>query len=219
MGSTFLQVFLFINVFLAGALTVFALRHAYAHFKPSHHEAEKPHPAVQGLQLPPAVKEQILAAAATKFQTILDHSADELQHDMQATAGQLNKQLDKLGTEIVTHEMNRYRESLDALRKQTEATLTNAHSEVTAHQEDLKTKLSERHAELEAKMLEEVETEKQHMVQQIDTKLADAVASFLIETMQHDVDLGAQTPYLTKMLEEHKADFKQGVADETATAK
>jgi hypothetical protein len=41
------------------------------------------------------------------------------------------------------------------------------------------------------------------------------VVSFLIETLQHDIDLGAQSAYLTKVLEEHKDDFKQGVSSES----
>ena len=53
------------------------------------------------------------------------------------------------------------------------------------------------------------------MIQQIDTRLAEAVTSFLIETLQHNVDLGAQSAYLTAQLEEHKADFIKEVADET----
>jgi len=42
------------------------------------------------------------------------------------------------------------------------------------------------------------------MVAQIDTKLTDAVTSFLNETLQHNVDLGSQTDYIIGMLEEHK---------------
>ena len=57
--------------------------------------------------------------------------------------------------------------------------------------------------------------EKQRLLQQIDTKLADAVASFLMETLQHNVDLGAQSAYLTAMLEEHKTDFAKELSDES----
>jgi hypothetical protein len=45
------------------------------------------------------------------------------------------------------------------------------------------------------------------------------VASFLNETLQHNVDLGGQTEYLLSMLEEHKADFIREVgSDETKSA-
>ncbi|MGH7197048.1 MAG: hypothetical protein ACREGJ_04790 [Candidatus Saccharimonadales bacterium] len=200
-------------------MAAIAVRHAYAHFRPTHHAAEKPHPSPQSAHLPPAVKEQLLQAAQANFQKVLDHSAEELQHDLKTTTEQMNKRLTELGAEIISDEMKRYRASLDELRAQTAITIGKAQTEVTTHQADLEAKMAEREAELKAKLAEEMEAEKQRLIQQIDTKLADAVASFLIETMQHDVDLGAQTAYLTKMLEEHKDDFKRGVADEVAATK
>ena len=35
-----------------------------------------------------------------------------------------------------------------------------------------------------------------------------------LDTLQHNVDLGAQNSYLIATLEEHKNDFKKGVSDE-----
>ena len=104
---------------------------------------------------------------------------------------------------------------LDALRQQTEANINGAQTEITKHQTDLKTRIDAKQAELEAKMVEEVNAEKQILVQQIETKLSDAVASFLTETLQHNIDLGAQSSYLTTMLEEHKDELLKGISDET----
>lgn len=210
--STFLQIFLLINVFIVGGLAMFAAQHAYAHFKPHPHEAEKPHaPAVS---LPPETKQRLLEQAEKNFQAVLNHMADELQKDLGTTSGQLTKQLDKLGHEIVDREMQRYRSDLEVLRKETESMLAAAQSTVEAHQTDLKTKLEQQHSELKSKLAEEMAAEKARLVQQIDTKIADAVTSFLLETMQHNVDLGAQSAYLTTMLEEHKAELTKGIADE-----
>ena len=63
-------------------------------------------------------------------------------------------------------------------------------------------------------MTEEITNEKEKLIQQIDTRLADAVTSFLIETLGHNVDLGAQNKYLIEMLEEHKPELIKGVKDE-----
>ena len=68
--------------------------------------------------------------------------------------------------------------------------------------------------EMKAKLSAEVVAEKERLIAQIDTKLGDAVTSFLIETLQYDVDLGAQTVYLTQMLETHKEEFKKGISNE-----
>lgn len=200
--NVYLLLFLLFDVFIMGALAATALRHAYAHFRPDTHAAEpaKPHAPVQNGHLPPAIREQLLEAAQANFKNVLDRSAAELQHDLGATAEQLNKQLEKLGSDIVGKEMERYSVEFDELRKQAEAAVGGAQADIGEHQ-----------AALKAKLAEDMAAEKQRLLQQIDTKLADAVASFLLETLQHNIDLGAQSAYLTSMLEEHKADFTDGL--------
>ncbi|MDB5187246.1 MAG: hypothetical protein JWM07_718 [Candidatus Saccharibacteria bacterium] len=214
MNPTFLQIFLLLNVFLIGALTAVAIRHALAHFRPAHHEPEKPHTPPPSAHLPPAVREQLLHAAKANFQVVLERSASELQHDLTSTAAQLNKQLEKLGTKIIDDEMERYHTTLNLLRKQAETTINTAQSDVTQHQTDIQAKLVEHQAKLEADLTAKMTAEHEQLMQQIDTKLADAVTSFLFETLQHNVDLGAQSAYLTAMLDEHKDELTKGVKGE-----
>lgn len=216
--STILQIFLLLNVFVMGALVTIAFRHAYAHYRPEKH-AEKPRLPAQGVHLPPALRAQLLEASQAKFQTILDRSGAELQHDLQTTAAQLNKHLEKLGTDIVSDEMERYRKNLDTLRSQAETTILGAQADIETHQLDLKAKLAEHQATLETKLVEDMAAQQQQLIAQIDTKLADAVASFLVETLGHNVDLGAQTSYLTALLDQHKEDFKREIADEAPTTR
>lgn len=219
MSSELLQFILILNAFLIGAASTIALRHAYAHFKPHSHDNEKKHAVeTNALKLPAAIKEELIARARTNYEKILEESASQLQLDLSKTAAQLNKQLDTLGHEIVTDEMKRYKASLEELQKNTEVSITATQDSLDQHHEDLKTAMAERQKELLAKMNEEIAVEKDQLLAQIDTKLSDAAASFLIETMQHDVDLGAQVPYLTKMIEEHKDDFKKEVGHEGPTA-
>lgn len=218
MSNGFLQSVLVINAFLIGAATVIAIRHALAHFRPHAHDADKNHAPQQAVKLPPAVKEELLQKAQANFQKILDNAASQLQLDLSKTTAQLNKQLETLGGEIVSDEMKRYRASLEELQKNTEVSIASTKDSLNQHQEDLKTAMAEHQKELLARMNEEIAAEKEQLLTQIDSKLADAAASFLIETMQHDVDLGAQVPYLTKMIEEHKDDFKKEVGDESSAA-
>lgn len=214
MSPTFLQIFLLLNVFLIGALTAVAVRHAYAHFRPAHHDDEKPHKPAPNTHLPPAVREQLLHAAKANFQVVLERSANQLQRDLDTTTAQLNKQLEKLGTKIIEDETERYHTTLELLRKQAETTINGAQSEVSQHQSDLQEKLAEHQAKIEAELTAKMTAEHERLMQQIDTKLADAVSSFLVETLQHNVDLGAQSSYLTAMLEEHKDELTKGVKDE-----
>jgi hypothetical protein len=215
MNPLFLQILLLVNVFLIGGLLTLAIQHAYAHFKHKNApESEKPHAPVQNGHLPPAIKEKLIVASQAHFQAVLDRSATELQHDLQITAANLNKQLEKLGSDIAREEMLRYRTSLEQLRTQTAAAISGGQDQIATHQTDLKAKFAAHEAELEAKLNEQIAAEKQQLIQQLDGKLSDAVMSFLTETLQHNVDLGAQTNYLTAMLEEHKAELIKGISDE-----
>lgn len=217
MNTGFLQFFLLINAVLIGVVAAVATRHAYAHFRPDKHDAEK-HPAQPVVKLSPAVREELLQKAKANYEKILDNAASQLQLDLSRTSAQLNKQLETLGNEIVSDEMKRYKASLEELQKNTEVSITSAQDQLATHQEDLKAAMAEHQKEMLAKLNEEIAVEKDRLLAQIDTKLADAAASFLIETMQHDVDLGAQTAYLTRMIEEHKEDFKKEVGNESPTS-
>lgn len=200
-----LEFLLIITCVAIGVFSVLAVQHALAHFRPHEHDAEhmQVHVQPQGGHLPPAVREQLLEDAKKYFEKVLRQSALELQQDLQRTATDIKQQVERLGTDAVAKELDNYRAKIAELQQQTEATIGGMHQEITSHQEDLKSKLTE-----------EIAAEKQRMIQQMDTKLADAVTSFLTETLQHDIDLGAQTTYLTKMLEEHKAELTKGVTGE-----
>lgn len=208
--STFLQFFLIINVFLIGVVSAIALLHGHEHLKLKRAKAAPPQPSTpseQSIQLSAAAREQILHKAETDFQAALEKSAAQLHQNLDVTAENLNKLVDHLGTEIIGNELERYRTELSQARDQAKAEIGGITAEVAKYQADLK-----------AKLAEEIVAEKQKLIQEIDTKLADAVGSFLVETLQHNVDLGAQSAYLTAMLEEHKADFIKGVSGESETA-
>jgi hypothetical protein len=199
---TLLEFFLIINAVFVGIIATIAVQHAIAHFRPRKETAKAV--ADQSIHLSPAVREQLLADAQKKYQTLLDHSAQELQKDLSSTATLLTTQLNKIGTKIVNDELDQYKNALRDMHVQADEAINGGRKEIETYKSEVKEKLT---AEMEA--------EKQRLIAQIDTKLSDAVVSFLIETLQHDVDLGAQSTYLTKVLEEHKDDFKQGVSSES----
>lgn len=216
--STFLQLFLIVDVFFMGVLASVAWRHGYAHFRPEKHEPEKPHKKLQTVQLSAAAREKLMEEAQEHFQEILDKTANGLQKDLDDTSSKINKLLDRLSADIISNELEHYRTDLEKLRKQVTEDITTARSEVTGQQAELKAKLSQEIDLEKQRALHQVEQEKQRLMQQIDTRLADAVASFLLETLQHNVDLGAQSKYLIAQLEEHKAELTKGVAGETSTS-
>lgn len=207
--AAILQAFLLADVFFVGVLAAVAAQHAIAHFRPRKQSASPAtgtaHPSEY---VSPMVRERLAKESEAKFQDALNHSATQLQTSLGSTAAQLDLLLKQLGAEIVGNELERYRTELSQLRKQAQVDMGAIKTEVEAHK-----------AELEAQLQQELAAEKQRLIKQLDTKLADAVGSFLLETLQHNIDLGAQEAYLRTMLEEHKADFVQEVADESHAAK
>ncbi len=201
MGITFLQIFLLINVFIIGVLSATAVRHAWAHFHPHTTKPEKP--TVQPVRLSPELREQLITKAQANFKTVMERSTTELQTSLSETTAELNKQLEKIVKDVIDSETNRYHTTLEALRTQAETVITTAQSDLKDHQSDLKEKITESMA-----------AEKQRLITQIDTKLGDAVSSFLTETLGHDVDLGAQMPYMLAALETHKEELIKGISDD-----
>lgn len=203
-GNTYFQIFLLIDVFIMGVLATIAIRHAYAHFRPAKHEPEPTNLPVTTIDpLPPVLRQRLLQTSQEQFQAVLKQSTDHMQQDLQTTTQRVNELVKRLATEIISDELEHYRVDLTRLHHQADIDISGIKKGLDEHQEELK-----------AKMAQELEDEKQRLIKQIDTKLADAVGSFLLETLQHNIDLGEQGPYLMATLEEHKADFVKEVADE-----
>lgn len=215
MNFTFLEGFLFVNVFIVGGLLALALQHAYIHFKHRDDDHEKLRKSIkQDNHLPADLREKLIQASEVKYQAVIDHSATDLGNDLQKITNRVDSKLEKLSNEIVDDETKRYQTNIDKMRKEAETAMASAQKEIADHQQKLKDELEKQQVASKAKLDEEIATEKEKLLQQIDTKLADGVTSFLIETLGHNVDLGAQNKYLIEMLEEHKIELAKGIKNE-----
>lgn len=213
-NNTFLQIFLGINFILVGIILVIASQHAYAHFfirkvkKPDY----KPKP--EG-RIPPNVQRQMIEDAKDHFTMVIDNLSVKLEKDLETTTDKIDKQLHQFGSKIISDEMERYHKALQKLQQQTEVTMSGAQVAINNHQKELVARLDQRQAELEAEAASKAVEHQQQLIEQIDTKLADGVMAFLTETLQHNVDLGAQTNYLISSLDEHKAELIKDLKNET----
>lgn len=214
MSLTFLEIFFVINILFIVALTILGIRHFIAHLKQKPETVKPIHSAENSAKLPRELKEQLLKTAQTNFQNVLDHSAIELQKSLKITSVQINHRLDKLGLQMINEEMKLYHTSLEELRTRAEANIKAAQAEIDSHQAEIKKQLAKQKVELEEKMKAEIAEERKAIIQQLDEKMADAIASFLTETLGHNVDLGAQNAYLTSMLDEHKTEIIKRIVDE-----
>jgi flagellar biosynthesis/type III secretory pathway protein FliH len=198
--NIFLQIFLYADVFIIGAVSATAIRHAYAHFRP--HPAEKNEPP-QSKQpsLTKEVRDKLILDAEAKYQGILDRSAEQLNKELTITSEKISAGIKQLAADMAAQEQKAYAEVIKQYQQQAATGLASAKDETAAYQNDLK-----------AKMEAAAEEERQRLISLIDNKLSDAVLSFLIEAMQHEVDLGAQADYLMKLLDKHKDEFKQAIS-------
>jgi hypothetical protein len=208
-GNTSLQIFLLIQVFILGALVAVAAMHYLTNLKPGKKEqtTEPAQQLIKPIDLPQESKEKLIRDSQAQFEVAVERSAAQLQKSLVATNDQINDLVMRLATDVVSNELEHYKADIAALHEQTKADMSGISAEVSKHQEELK-----------AQIKQELEAEKQRLISQIDTKLADAMGSFLLEALGHNVDLGSQSTYLLQMLEEHKADFMKEVGNENQPA-
>jgi hypothetical protein len=203
---SWVDIFLAVNILVIGVLLTLAAQHAYAHFHPKLEQKPMPHGA-QNAHIPADVRQRLIEAAEANYQNVLNKAAADLQHDLAVTADKLNEQLGAVGGTIIQDELKKNQTQLDA-------TSGVVSKKLAAQEAELEASLIKSTEEMQARLAEELANEKQRLVQLLDTKLADAVASFLVDTLGKEVDLGAQANYLTSMLEAHKAELVKGISDE-----
>lgn len=130
----------------------------------------------------------------------------EIELELQAKqAAYVKKQLD------IDARLTQHQTELEAALKEREV-------QIMQHQADIDNEFLERQkrhaarvAAMEDTLTQEMEARRHTLASQLDAKLGDTVAAFLTETLRHNVDLGAQLPYLLSQLEEHKDTIKEEV--------
>ncbi len=209
---SFLEIFLAANAFLVGIVLTLAIQYGLAH----RNAKKAPVKPVQTAPVPPAVRERITKQAEENFQGIVNRSALQLQNDLGATGTQLNKLLEKFGSEVLDDEMRLFRSNVAEIRANTQGALAGAQDQIAQQektilealakrQADMDTKLSQRQVELEAELEQNFAAQKEAVTAKLNEKMNDAVLAFLLETLGHEVDLGAQADYLVATLEANKA--------------
>lgn len=220
-----LQIFLAINLFILGAVVALAVEHLWMHLRGPREFNADPNDPNGGVHLPMQVKERLLRVAETDYQDVLNRSVSDFKQDLRGTTSKINDQLTQISGDILGEEMDRYKATLNELRTKAEQTRSQAQTDVERHQQELEaliverqkmleTKFMERHTALEKQAEDEIVAAKKAYIERIDTKLGEAVTSFLSTTLQYNADLGAQEQYLLAELEKHKNELIAEVANE-----
>lgn len=223
---SFLEIFLVANAFVIGVVVTLAVQYGLAHRRSTKAPAKA---SQQNTPVPAAVRERITKQAEENFQGIVNRSSLQLQHDLGATGTQLNKLLEKFGSEVLDDEMRLFRANVADIRANTQSSLSGAQDQIAVQQKaileslatrqaDLDAKLSGRQAELEAELEQSFAAQKDALTSRLNDKMNDAVLAFLLETLGHEVDLGAQADYLIATLEANKAELLETAVGPTTPA-
>lgn len=143
----------------------------------------------------------------------------QLQTELNERQAELEAELEKEYSELRTGFTKRqatFEAELQKHQAELQSQLTERQSQLTAIQTKLDTELEARRASMEQALEQEMAAKREFLVTQLEAKLSDAVSTFLFEALQHHVDLGAQGPYLTALLNEHKAELVGSIQDDTA---
>jgi phosphoenolpyruvate carboxylase len=154
-------------------------------------------------QISQATIDKLQQQTIQRYQQTIEAAAARFDADLSHTSTQLGEQVSRMTTDVISQELELYRKSLEDMRKQALAVAGQIQEAV----EEQKTALA---TGLEAEM----KTERARVSALLDTKLADIVSSYVLESLGNKVDLGAQGQYLFAMLEEHKADIKRELTDD-----
>lgn len=174
------------------------------------HQAE----LTQKLTARQAELENGLVTKITELEQELVTRQAELQTELNERQAELEARLAKHHAELRTGFDERQKKvEAELIRHQAEleSALTERKVSLAKIQTELETTLETRRRELEATLADEMSRKRAFLAAQLEEKLSSAVSSFLLESLQHSVDLGAQTPYLTALLEEHKSELIAGV--------
>lgn len=164
-----------------------------------------------------------LRAQIKERQAAMDAKLAERQAELEQKLASRTAELEQEFTELQARYAKKQAElEAQLIQQETELTATIKARELklAEHQTALEDELLKRQelytakqTELEQKLEAEMQKRREAYTAQLDTKLSDAVATFLSDTLGHNVDLGAQTAYLVAELEAHKDELIQGVEE------
>ncbi len=217
----YLQLFLGLNAFVLGVVATWAYTHWHKHIRPTNAPKEVENATAHTeLELPEGFKEELLRASARDLGATLRSTRAHFEEDLDKTASHLNGMLEKFGSDIVNDEMNLFQTRIKEIREATATKIDTVQNQTAEHQQQLEAAIEARRIELEQALEAEITAEKARVLSVLDTKLSNAMTSFLLEALESEVDLGAQTPHLIAELEAHKDELKKevGHGESTPTA-
>jgi hypothetical protein len=138
--------------------------------------------------------------ASEDMREIVARSAEQLEASLKATIAGLNTKTEEMASQTLSQEFEKYQASFEALRE-----------EMIREFSDLQKQLDERRLQLSADLEDAVRKDREARMDSFNGRIADVVSSYIVETLDKGVDLGAQSAYILHTLEQHKEDIKKDV--------
>lgn len=142
----------------------------------------------------------ITKEARESMAVVVGKASQDLESALAATIAGLTTKTEDMANITLTQEFEKYQTSLGALRDQTINEFN-----------DLQKQLDKRREELVEDMEARMQRERSERMDAFNERINDVVSSYLVESLDKGVDLGAQAGYVVRMLETHKDDIKKDV--------
>ncbi|HKX24602.1 MAG TPA: hypothetical protein VJM46_05160 [Candidatus Saccharimonadales bacterium] len=132
---------------------------------------------------------KVASEAGARFKDSMDHAVDGL-----------SVRISDMANNSLTGEFEKYQVSLQALRDQS----IQEFSKLQAELDTRRTQLTEHLDKI-------IQAEGEKRFASLDERMNDVVASYLIESLGNQVDLGAQSAYIFETLHKHKDEIKRDI--------
>lgn len=147
-----------------------------------------------------AAEMELEKKGAASVASALEEVGTVFSRDLATTTLKITQQMEAGASQLIEQELGQYRETLANLRESATAAFGQINDAIDKQKATLT-------ADLEA----EIQKQKETMIIKFEAKISDVVSAYLVESLGNDVDLGAQSQYLFKMLEEHKDELKKEI--------
>jgi F0F1-type ATP synthase membrane subunit b/b' len=161
---------------------------------------------VSKLAMGPKWDEMLAQVEQSARQAALD-SVEEVSavfnRDLATTSLKVNQQLEEQASTLIQSELTEYQETFADLRQTT--------TKIVSQFQDT---IEQERQQLLARLADDAQDQKAEIVAKFEARMAEVIAAYLTEVLGNEVDLGAQSQYLFRMLEQHKAELKQEILGE-----
>ena len=138
--------------------------------------------------------------AKASLEHVVEQSSAAFQSALATTIKGLTEKTEELTTMTLSQELEKYQTSLGTLQEETIKEFNS-----------LQKQLESRRDELVVELEKQVAKDRRDRVEAFNARINDVVASYLVEALDKGIDLGAQSKYIVRTLEEHKEDIKKDI--------